>query len=251
MSGRDENEIAERALREALAMAREELPNVDTMHRMEAKIADAVHGGGGPPWRRATPRAVTATVVLGIAAALILTWTSFERNEVTPRVLEVTQENPPMASPSGAAESSVDSEVVDVTRIDEPAARSLSESEGDALPRRRHRRSAQREEDDSRPPRPQVPAAPEISESPNDEITIIRAARRALATEPERALSFVEQHRREFENGILAEEREVLAVEALAALGRRAEAERRASQFRARWSASPYRTRIDAALRRF
>jgi hypothetical protein len=58
----------------------------------------------------------------------------------------------------------------------------------------------------------------------------------------------IDEHQRRFASGALVEEREALAVRALLAGGRRAEAERRAAAFRARFPKSLFSATLDAEL---
>lgn len=243
MSGFDENEQS--ALQAALSSARQELPDDETMSRMEEKLASAIHGGGGPPAGARFSRMARGAGILAIAAAGVLMWRVTPSARSTPVAppasTSATQVDAPTSTNDGSEAADNDGSLVHAAEV------SVEEI-------RLHR--------PIRPPRARqniVSSMPQDSDSNRseenperaiDEIAIIRAARRALASEPERALSLVETHRREFGGGILAEEREVLAIEALAALGRHPLAERRADQFRARWPLSPYRSRIDAALTR-
>ncbi len=81
------------------------------------------------------------------------------------------------------------------------------------------------------------------------ETNVIEMARSALARgRASAALDALEQHRRQFASGQLAEDRESLAVEALVTLGRADDARRRAEAFRRRWPDGVYRARVDAAL---
>jgi hypothetical protein len=63
---------------------------------------------------------------------------------------------------------------------------------------------------------------------------------------PREALDLAEQHARQFPAGQLAEEREVVAIEALLALGRTDEARTRTARFRARFPESPEGARLTA-----
>lgn len=90
---------------------------------------------------------------------------------------------------------------------------------------------------------------PVPAESP-DEFALLRAARQAIADRPAKALDLTEQHARRFPTGMLAQEREAIAVEALAKLGRAPQAKARAKAFLSAHPDSPYKTRIDAALSR-
>jgi len=67
--------------------------------------------------------------------------------------------------------------------------------------------------------------------SPPTELSLIRAARSTVAQAPARALELTKTHRRLYPNGVLSEERELLAVRALEAMGRAAEAQQKQQQF--------------------
>ena len=84
---------------------------------------------------------------------------------------------------------------------------------------------------------------------PNAELTLISRAESTLSSDPAGALALTEEHRAKSPNGQLVPERAVIAVEALAKLGRKTEAQQRADQFLARHADSPYRVRLERALR--
>lgn len=63
------------------------------------------------------------------------------------------------------------------------------------------------------------------------------------------ALAAAEQHARRFPNGSLAQEREMIAIESLLRLGRRADAERRAEKFRKAWPTSTHLVRLNTMLK--
>ncbi len=89
----------------------------------------------------------------------------------------------------------------------------------------------------------QLPAA-----APPSETSLLRDARLALNGDPARALTLTEQHRREYPGGGFAQEREVIAITALAKLGRTSEARSRAERFRSAYPTSPYTERVDRAV---
>jgi hypothetical protein len=76
------------------------------------------------------------------------------------------------------------------------------------------------------------------------ELALLELARTAP---PREALAALEQHRLEFERGMLVDEREVLRVETLCALGRAAEAQTAAADFLAAHPESPLRSRLEPA----
>jgi hypothetical protein len=81
------------------------------------------------------------------------------------------------------------------------------------------------------------------------EMRLIGEARRVLADDPTGALLLLEQHRAHHPQGALREEREAYAVEALSALGRASEAERRYTEFLEDFPDSSFRSRLVRAMR--
>jgi hypothetical protein len=88
--------------------------------------------------------------------------------------------------------------------------------------------------------------APSPAPTLEAELALLDVARSAA---PRAALAALEQHRVEFEHGMLADEREVLRVETLCALGRMSEAEAVAASFLTARPSSPLRSRIEAACK--
>lgn len=77
------------------------------------------------------------------------------------------------------------------------------------------------------------------------ELALMQDARAAQA--PAARLALLERHAREFAGGVLADEREVLRVETLCALGRVGDAEARAAAFVAANPSHPLRSRVEPA----
>lgn len=75
-------------------------------------------------------------------------------------------------------------------------------------------------------------ADPSAGEAPS-EASLIRQARDHVSSSPRRALALLNRHRQVFPHGVLAQEREVLAIEALRNAGNSAAAARRADSFKA------------------
>ncbi len=78
--------------------------------------------------------------------------------------------------------------------------------------------------------------------------TLLIEARQAQASDPATALALTQEHARRFPRGELVEEREVLAIEALAGLGRRSEARARLDAFRRRFPQSLHVARLERLL---
>jgi hypothetical protein len=71
------------------------------------------------------------------------------------------------------------------------------------------------------------PAAPSRSELLSQEVAHLRSVRKALASDPAQALSLANAGHKDFRKGVLYQEREALALQALSALGRQTELRRR------------------------
>ena len=80
------------------------------------------------------------------------------------------------------------------------------------------------------------------------ELGLLTRARGLVGVSPEAALRVVAEHRARFPHGVFEQEREVLAIEALAKLGRTAEARARASEFTVAFPASAHARRIRVLL---
>jgi hypothetical protein len=77
------------------------------------------------------------------------------------------------------------------------------------------------------PSEPVDRATPRIEPAFDEGAELLRRARTALTTDPSRTLALTEQHRARFPRGMLTLERELLAIDALVAIGRRDEAQAR------------------------
>ncbi|MEM9073534.1 MAG: hypothetical protein AAGE52_33900 [Myxococcota bacterium] len=80
------------------------------------------------------------------------------------------------------------------------------------------------------------------------ELALLDRARALLRRSPGDALQLANAHQASFPRGSFAEERELIAVEALVRLGRRPDAEARSQRFRRRWPSSVHASRISAIL---
>ena len=110
-------------------------------------------------------------------------------------------------------------------------------------------------------PLPQVSAAPSIAPKPIVkpsasveeadpalEPALLRQAQDALRSNPSEALAKTQEHARKYPRGLLVQEREVIAIEALVKMGRKPEAEARAARFEKSFPGSTHARRIDALL---
>lgn len=90
------------------------------------------------------------------------------------------------------------------------------------------------------PSKPTPPAAP-------SEADLLEQARTALKSDPSRALARANEAAQRYPRGVLVQEREVLAIQALRRLGRSAEADRRAEAFAKAFPGSAFQRKLNAA----
>ncbi len=79
------------------------------------------------------------------------------------------------------------------------------------------------------------------------EAALLERAREAISSDPKRALALTREHARRFPKGILTQEREVIAIDALKRLGKSSEAESRADQFKKTYPGSAHQHGLDSA----
>jgi hypothetical protein len=92
----------------------------------------------------------------------------------------------------------------------------------------------------------QAPSSSKATDA-SAEAALLERAREAIATDPKRALALTREHARRFPKGILAQEREVIAIDALKRLGKGSEAESRADQFKKSYPGSAHQHGLDSA----
>ncbi|MDF2694900.1 MAG: hypothetical protein K0S65_3283 [Labilithrix sp.] len=95
--------------------------------------------------------------------------------------------------------------------------------------------------------RASVEAAP--AERAESEAMFLRRAQGTLVTDPARALQMLQEHPTRFPRAVLVQEREVMAIDALARLGRIDEARARAKTFVAQYPRSAHESRIASILK--
>ncbi|HVY25843.1 MAG TPA: hypothetical protein VHB79_04800 [Polyangiaceae bacterium] len=88
-----------------------------------------------------------------------------------------------------------------------------------------------------------------VATQPATELELLRDARFALRQSPARALQLTDEHARAYPQGKMTQERELIAVSALVALGRRTAALSRAASFERLYPKSPYRKQMGDLLR--
>jgi hypothetical protein len=99
------------------------------------------------------------------------------------------------------------------------------------------------------PPSGATASAPPLGD-PETEAHLLQRAQDALGASPAQALALTAEHAARFGGGALAQEREVVAVQALFKLGRAEAARVRAAAFLESWPRSAHRRRIEGLLGR-
>ena len=102
--------------------------------------------------------------------------------------------------------------------------------------------------DASRPSHADLPSSDEQPASPEAETALLGRAHHAVASDPALALALTQQHQRVYAGGVLGQESDLIAIEALVALGRRSDASAAAARFRARYPSSAHLRRIERLL---
>jgi hypothetical protein len=103
---------------------------------------------------------------------------------------------------------------------------------------------------ESEPPvvSPTMEPSPGAPAPVDTEFSLLEQAQRALAADPRRAIELTERDARLYPSGALAQEREVIAIQALLGLGRTDEARARAARFSQVFAGSAYAPRIAQLL---
>jgi outer membrane protein assembly factor BamD (BamD/ComL family) len=76
----------------------------------------------------------------------------------------------------------------------------------------------------------------------------LNRARVALKQDPKRALSLTGQHKQLYPNGALSQEREVIAIDALARLNKKRDAEKRADRFDKQYPESAHKEKVRTSV---
>ena len=96
---------------------------------------------------------------------------------------------------------------------------------------------------DSAAPKPSLPSKPVPPAQPS-EAELLEQARAAIKSDPASALQRANEHAARFPRGVLVQEREVLAIQALRKLGRDAQADRRAAAFAKAFPGSAFQRKL-------
>lgn len=225
-----ESEATPPALRDWLDRARNDALGADAMAELVNRVESLASQPAlpGAPARSFGFKALSLLAVAGAGAAVIwfLLRSSPSEHAISVRTAPSVSSSAPPPAVSVAPSASAESIASAAEPLPAPSATAKRASSASSAPS----------------------VAASITPSPRgDEFQLLRNARSALASTPTRALSLTSEHERLFPSGMLTQEREAIAIEALLRLGRRVEADARAERFLARFPTSPYRARIESA----
>lgn len=99
-------------------------------------------------------------------------------------------------------------------------------------------------------PRRETAGATAVPPSPEAELVLLERSRASLDVDAALALELAEQHAKSYPQGVFAQEREMLAIEALLKLDRKPAARARAERFLSRYPDSPQAHRVRAWINR-
>jgi hypothetical protein len=234
-------------LKSLLEAGRSELPNENQMMGLAAKIgiagglgglggagAAGIGGGGGAGAGAgagaggAGAKAVIATsvvktgLVLKVGAALTVA------SAVGVGAVAISTREPDMKPPQGIVASAPVSAATIVASGSAPTRLTIVEPPPSDAPSASHVR-----------PKPSADTSAEA------EVKLLERAQDALRTKSSgEALTLCDEHARRFPSGLLVQEREVIAIEALVKAGRMADAKTRAARFKTRFPGSSHTRRI-------
>ena len=254
-----ESDLAPTGLRGLLARAHADVPS----DAMAAQLVRAVecrgqmqtpaHGHGmRRSWvgRHSTKILLAAAVVgVGVGGAAYWHGSSNRANaERVPTPSAVPSERPALPVAPSASQAIAATNTVEAPIVLRPSA----VAKASATPRSRTGSQARTGRSSSSAPETDtaVSSGTAVATTSADEYRLLRAARQALADHPARALDLADEHTHRFAHGMLAQEREAIAVEALVQLGREGQAKTRAQAFFVSYPSSPYRSRVEHVLGR-
>jgi len=228
-------------LRSALDAASEHQPSSEELARLKSKLAAALPpgtlppaagpGGGGSPGGGPSPAAPLmgkglAAIVAASAIVVVVGVYELTRGGTTTTVVTPMTSAAPSTSASPLTATAATS-VSPIPTVEVDAATTATNTTKPLTSVATASATASA-----------LPAEPEAS-------MLARAHQALLHHDPDRALAVAGEHARSYPQGALTQEREVIAVEALLALGRRDEARARVATFRREHPKSSHLSRLE------
>jgi len=213
---------------ELFASAARDLPSEQQLSRLAAQLGPL---WDGPPLSPPAPSGTPALLKLGVAAgalALLVGGALTLRGgspalPVSPAITKTAAAPVPVTAPA----------VEPLAPVSAPAPEVPSAASAASAPAR----AADAPSANSK--------SPAVQNKTLSEAALLEQARRALNSSPSYALTLANQHRARFPNGVLTQEREVIAIEALRRLHRESDANQRATGFSKAFPGSAHQRMVD------
>jgi hypothetical protein len=200
------------------------------------------HAAATRQTRRLGAAALVLTFALGAGAGILVSGATYfvlrSAQAPAPRlpapVMEprTKRDEPPSARVSGGA----------------PGKELVAPPPTSVAPRQQRPRSPVADEPDVAPALERATDTPSSPAANQDELVLLARAQALLAKDANATLALAAEHERTFSGGVLVQEREVMAIDALLRLGRKADAIARAERFHRQFPTSAHRRRVDVLL---
>ena len=235
-------------VRTALGAARAEAPKSDELERLAARVAQLGSATSGPALTAhvkpasallGAKAAVALAVATAIAGGFVAGWMASDHRDRAPRSVTATPQRRAVRAsvvPSSTGERAREARASESAAA--APARRTAPDHRERAPSPRHVRAPEL-----------APASSQVAPSPaagdlGAEARLLQRAQDALWDQPAIALVIARQHAQQYPSGALAEERDVVWIEALVALARQAEARDRAAAFANRYPHSAHLQRV-------
>jgi hypothetical protein len=241
MTARDNPEDV--AVRELFTAARRDVASDAELAAVAQRLHAALPAGalGQPAWHAAAatksawPAAAKWALLGGVVAAVSGGALLLAVDDAEPVTRPAAQRS------AGPTAINVAPSPASAATVTEPSALAAPATAGAAPPLRRS----------NIPSAAPTSARPSASRSSSDsaelnDLSLLQAARRALADNPRQALSLIAGHRSRFPSSALTQERDIIEMHALLRLGQNAAFADRARSFRQRYPRSAHLRRIEA-----
>lgn len=220
-------------LRELIQAGREDLPSEEQLRHLASRLAPWMggpsgpgsSGGGGEGASSAAGGGASSLPVAKVMIALALSGVAVGGGVIALRPahapVQTVQSAPRQVEPP-----------VEAAALEAPAASTTAEPSESVAARAT----------------PAPAATASTADQGPSEIALLQQAQAELGANPGRSLALTQQHARRFPGGAFSQEREAIAIQALAGLGRTAEARARAERFAAAFPGSAYVRRFEVLL---
>jgi hypothetical protein len=217
-----------------MTSATRDVPSEEQLAALAERLGSVLGPTQGTPRPRGDSTLAKLAVATGVAVIIAGAAVALRtRSLPQPSQSSIVSAAPPAAVPSPTASSDTPADATPAPALGAPALMPSASSRALLLPNKQLGVEAAKST---------TAAADGASES-----RLLEQARRALPSDPPAALALTNQDAVLFPHGVLVQEREVIAIEALRRLNRRAEADRRAEAFSKAFPGSAHQRVIEDA----